>query len=98
MGLDLCDHDCGGYYQEPHPTSLWSGETRLDFGYGGAMAEPCTCVDLMADRVKDLGPEDLRKLTSIAEEYQDDCCENDSTYLLQLFAYAYYLGGRKAIS
>ncbi len=40
-----CSHDCEGYYQDPQPTSLWPGESRLDFGYGGAMMKPCTCDD-----------------------------------------------------
>ena len=38
-----CTNDCTGYYLDPKPTSLWSGETRLEFGYGGVMTEPCTC-------------------------------------------------------
>ena len=40
-----CSSDCEGYYQDPHPTSLFPGESRLDFGYGGVMTEPCTCVE-----------------------------------------------------
>ncbi len=39
----LCNHECPGYYQDPQPSSLWHGESRLDFGYGGVMTEPCTC-------------------------------------------------------
>lgn len=26
-------HDCPGYFDEPHPGSLWPGETAADFGY-----------------------------------------------------------------
>jgi hypothetical protein len=32
-GAFLCDHECPGYYQEPKPGELWSGETRDEFGY-----------------------------------------------------------------
>jgi len=45
IGAYYCDQDCEGYYQDPRPTSLWPGESRLEFGYGGVMTQPCTCDD-----------------------------------------------------
>jgi len=29
----LCDWECPGYNQEPHPSQLWPGETQEEFGY-----------------------------------------------------------------
>lgn len=29
----LCDRECPGYAQSPHPGDLWPGETDEDFGY-----------------------------------------------------------------
>lgn len=29
-GPDLCDQECPGYYQEPHPGYLWPGEPEDD--------------------------------------------------------------------
>jgi len=34
MANGLCDWDCPGYREPPHPGDLWPGETREDFGYG----------------------------------------------------------------
>jgi hypothetical protein len=28
MANSLCDHECGGYMQEPTPCDLWPGEWR----------------------------------------------------------------------
>ncbi len=33
IASSLCDHECQGYLQEPHPGSLWPGETREEFGF-----------------------------------------------------------------
>ncbi len=35
MAGSLCDHECFGYSKDPHPGSLWPGETREEFGYDG---------------------------------------------------------------
>lgn len=35
MSTYLCDFDCDGYTEAPRPSSLWPGETREEFGYGG---------------------------------------------------------------
>ena len=33
MANSLCDFECEGYGQPPHPGDLWPGEKRSDFGY-----------------------------------------------------------------
>ena len=33
LEMYLCDRDCRGYYEKPHPGSLWPGESEVDFGY-----------------------------------------------------------------
>ena len=33
MANSLCDHECEGYYRDPHPGSLWPNETREEFGF-----------------------------------------------------------------
>lgn len=33
MASGLCDHECPGYGERPHPGDLWPGETRQEFGY-----------------------------------------------------------------
>lgn len=33
VALVLCDDECGGYYLDPHPGSLWPNESEADFGY-----------------------------------------------------------------
>lgn len=33
MASSLCDHECPGYAQPPHPGDLWPGETAEDFGF-----------------------------------------------------------------
>lgn len=33
MAGSLCDDDCPGYWQEPKPGQLWTGETQEEFGY-----------------------------------------------------------------
>lgn len=35
MESGLCGVCCEGYYDDPKPSSLWPGETREEFGYGG---------------------------------------------------------------
>lgn len=33
FAADSCSYECKGYMQEPHPGSLWPGESQADFGY-----------------------------------------------------------------
>ena len=33
MANSLCDYECPGYREPPHPGDLWPGETREEFGY-----------------------------------------------------------------
>jgi len=32
MANSLCDRDCPGYYEEPHPGFLWPGEREIEEG------------------------------------------------------------------
>ncbi len=32
IAFELCDMDCNGWGQPPHPGYLWPGETAEDFG------------------------------------------------------------------